>query len=57
MRESIPKVSCYVLFWPCHLACGMLIPQPGFDPLLPAVAVWSLNWDCQGSPPKVPCKL
>ena len=57
MRESIPKVSCYVLFWPCRLACGVLIPQPGFDPLIPAVAVWSLNRDCQGSPPKVPCKL
>lgn len=56
MGESIPKGPCYILFWPCHLACGILIPQPGIDPLLPAVAVRSLN-HCLGSPSQVPCKL
>ena len=19
-------------FWPCHLACGILVPQPGIEP-------------------------
>ena len=26
-----------------HVVCGILIPQPGIKPALPALAVWGLN--------------
>ena len=26
-----------------HAVCGILIPQPGIKPALPALAVWHLN--------------
>ena len=30
-------------FWPCCVACGPLVPQPGIEPRPPALGVWSLN--------------
>ena len=24
----------YLFFWPCCLACGMLVPRPGIEPTL-----------------------
>ena len=30
-------------FWPCHMACGILVPQSGIEPMPPAVEVWSPN--------------
>ena len=30
-------------FWPCHTACGILVPWPGIKSLSPAVEAWSLN--------------
>ena len=33
----------FFLFWPCHVACGILVPWPGIEPGPPAVEVWSPN--------------
>ena len=30
-------------FWLHHAACGILDPQPGIEPVPPAVEAWSLN--------------
>ena len=27
----------YFIFWLNHMACGILVPQPGVEPMLPAV--------------------
>ena len=32
-----------VIFWPRHVVCGILVPQPGIKPVLPALEVQSLN--------------
>ena len=26
-----------IFFWPCPTACGILVPQPGIEPMPPAV--------------------
>ena len=59
-REStFPRVSlytilfylCYFAFWPCHAACGILVPQPGIEPTPPAVEAWSPNhWTARKAP-------
>ena len=35
----MPSVSSYYLFyfWPCHMACGILVSQLGIEPVPPAV--------------------
>ena len=30
-------------FWPCHTACGILVPWPGIKSTLWVLAAWSLN--------------
>ena len=30
--------------WPQRVACGILVPPPGTEPVSPAVEVWSLNY-------------
>ena len=37
------SVHFYFLFWSCHMACGILVPWPGIEPVFPAREVWSLN--------------
>ena len=38
-------------FWPCHVACEILVPPPGIEPVPPAVEARSLkSLDRQGSP-------
>ena len=32
-----------LFFWPRCVACGILVPQPGKEPVPPAVEVWSIN--------------
>ena len=61
-REStFPRVSLYTIlfylfyfaFWPCHAACGILVPQPGIKPVPPASCLGSMEsqpLDCQESP-------
>ena len=36
---------CHVLFcfWPCHMTCEILVPQPGIKPVSPAVEAQSPN--------------
>ena len=36
-------VFYFIYFWPSHLACGIFLPQPGTEPMPPAVGVWSFN--------------
>ena len=32
-----------LLFWLCYMACGILVPQAGIEPMLLAVKAWSPN--------------
>ena len=34
---------CLFVFWPCHMACRILVPWWGTKPVPPAVGVWSLS--------------
>ena len=34
----------FLIFWPHHAACGILVPWPGIEPAPPAVEAWSLNY-------------
>ena len=36
-------LNIILLYQPCHMACGILVLQPGIEPMLPAVEVWSPN--------------
>ena len=33
----------FIIFWPCCVACRILVPQPGIKPVPPAVEAPSLN--------------
>ena len=48
-------VSCVLfvcLFWPWHIACGILVPWPGIEPVPPAVEARSPNhWTTREFPP------
>ena len=33
----------FLIFWPRHAACGILVPQPGIKPTPPALEAQSLN--------------
>ena len=49
-------LNFYLFFWPCLLACRILVPQPGIEPMSPAVETQTLNhWTAReipGSPLK-----
>ena len=36
-------LTAVLLFWGCCVACGILVPQPGIQPVPPAVEAWSPN--------------
>ena len=36
-------ITLFWFFWPCHAACGILVPQQGIEPVPPAWDVQSLN--------------
>ena len=39
------------IFWPCHTACGILVPRPGTEPVPPAAETQSLNnWTAREVP-------
>ena len=45
---SFPRTGSVFLFvflivWPCRMACGILVPRPGIEPMPPALEAWSLN--------------
>ena len=58
LESFIPEFNllvkfCYIFFffWPHHVACGILVPQPRIKSVLPAVEVQSANHlDLQGIP-------
>ena len=39
-----------VFFWPCCMACGILVPRPGIKPMPPAVEAWRSNHCLPGTP-------
>jgi len=39
----------FIYFWLWHAVCGILVPQPGIEPMPPAMTAQSFN---QGSLPK-----
>ena len=42
----------------CHMACGILVPQPGTEPVFPAVEAWSPNhWTAREFPWLVPLSV
>ena len=44
-------IYLFIYFWPRCLACGILVPQPGIQPVPPAVEAWSLNhWTAREVP-------
>ena len=44
----------FFIFWPCCVACGIIVPRPEIKPHAPAVEVWSLNhWTTRRSPDNV----
>ena len=56
LHQRLPSVtlSCqyFFFFWLHHVACGILVPQPGIQPLPPAVEARSLNpWTAREVPP------
>ena len=41
---------CLFVFWPCCVACGILVTGPGNELVPPVVEAWSLNhWTTGGS--------
>ena len=45
------SVSLFFFFFFGHMACRVLIPQPGIEPVSPVVEVWSLNhWTAREFP-------
>ena len=50
-------VCIYILtilfYWLYHVACGILVPQQGIEPVAPALEVWSLNTEPSGSVPNI----
>ena len=40
-----------LFFWPCHAVCGILVPQPGIEPMPRVVEACSLNhWTAKEFP-------
>lgn len=44
---SFQVFSCF--FWPCHRACGILVPRPGIKPMHPALEAQRQPLDHQGN--------
>ena len=45
------KCLCIYLFWLPRVACGILVPRPGIEPVPPAMEVQSLNhWTAREVP-------
>ena len=41
----------FLIFWPYRAACGILVPQPGIEPMPPPVEAQSLNhWTAREAP-------
>ena len=42
-RGQKKKKNFFFFFWPRCVACGILVPRPGIEPVPPPLGVWSLN--------------
>ena len=47
----------FFFFWPCYLACGMLVPRWGTEPAPPALDVFTLIPWTSGEFPSLLCKV
>ena len=50
---GVPELSLFFfpVFWPCCMACRILVSQSGIKPVLPAVETWCLNhWTAREGP-------
>ena len=36
-------IFCFSISWPCCMACGILVPQQGMEPMPPVLAAWHLS--------------
>ena len=43
MWNQLEKYFIIYIFWPPHMACGILVAQPGIEPRPSAVRAWSPN--------------
>ena len=51
VAQFFKNLFIYIFSWPCHAACGILVPQPGNEPAPPALEAWSLNHWTAGQVP------
>ena len=52
MGSSLTFLFFLFFFWPCHTACGILVPRPGIEPASSALKAWSPNhWTAREVPP------
>ena len=42
-RRCAVSFHYFLFIWLCHVACGILFPWPGIEPVPPTVGVWSPN--------------
>ena len=46
LESVVSSLSFHLFFffnWLCHVACGILVPWPGIEPMPPAMEAWNLN--------------
>ena len=54
-KNSCADLLCFKkpFFWPCHMACKILVPQPEIESIRSAVEMQSPNhWNAREYPPK-----
>ena len=44
LSETFSSLVFSSFFWPCYVACGILVPSPGIEHGSPAVEAWSPNY-------------
>ena len=44
IHHAVPYISrTFIVFWPCCMVNGILVPQSGMESMPPAVQTWSLD--------------
>ena len=50
-HEIALTILLLLLFRSCHVACGILVPRPGIEPMPPAMEAWRLShWTAREIP-------
>ena len=44
LGETFSSLVFSSFFWPCYVACGILVPSPGIEHGTPAVEAWSPSY-------------